>query len=139
MKIIENEHTPTPWHVVRGGSFGTEYWQVEHRSGTRHKTVAIVQPVKLMNYYTDCAYDNTEGEADARLIASAPDMLKELIQLRKLVKTYETNPNIVTDPNDGRGCDRCGMYVPNGDGYYSGGKAGDRLCESCYDLPETIH
>jgi len=34
-------------------------------------------------------------------------------------------------------CDRCGMDVTNGDGYYPDDGTGDRICEGCEDIHQA--
>lgn len=66
------EHTPGPWHVVPD-SLGT----VDAANGI---TVAQAQATK----HARTAEDHLERAANARLIASAPDLLSALIEVQKL-------------------------------------------------------
>ena len=76
-------HTPGPWkmEVLKHSGFERDgkpvaYFGVSHESAMRSKIVAFVQPVEIFFHVTGATSPNLEGEADARLIASAPDLLQ---------------------------------------------------------------
>ena len=76
-------HTPGPWHVEirssghRYNGEPVQYFSVAHTSATRDGYVALdVAPVSLITSIGDVP--NAEGEANARLIAAAPDLISAL-------------------------------------------------------------
>jgi hypothetical protein len=75
-----NEHTPGPWELDRCREQGREVWQI----GAREGDTAVV----TVSGYTGCIngpglrhMDTAENDANARLIASAPDLLEALKSL----------------------------------------------------------
>lgn len=64
-------HTPGPWRVETNNAYQTS-WLIIDASGNRLAQVA--------NWQDKCR--NVDGEANAKLIASAPEMAKENARLR---------------------------------------------------------
>ena len=74
------KHTPGPWEVgTEGSEIGAVY--CDNSLGSR---VAIV--FGKGQEYT--AFSRTEEEANASLIAAAPDLLEALVQAERLYTTY---------------------------------------------------
>lgn len=74
------KHTPAPWNVTKGTNGFCPTWQVEHKSEFRHATVADCGAIVNQVYQGSTDHYigervNTENEANAKLIAAAPDLL----------------------------------------------------------------
>lgn len=70
-------HTPGPWQYVKGGAFNRERWgAIVHEDEDGGEHIAEI-----------CAADGVTDEADAALIAAAPDLLAALESAAKLVQT----------------------------------------------------
>lgn len=63
---MESKHTPGPWQAAEAGGG----YNIESRSPEMSATVAVI-----------CARRSVTGEADAHLIAAAPDLLAALERL----------------------------------------------------------
>lgn len=89
-------HTPKPWLVSVSGSFKTE---VRASTGRRVASTWVQNPVKSREAYLNQAKVN---EANARLIAAAPELLQAL---KDLIHAYE-------EPDRRVCCDRrdCGCF-----------------------------
>lgn len=74
-------HTPGPWNITRKG-----YGYVDIR--TPHKTSAEPNGQHVATAYQGSSIDRKESEANARLIAAAPDLLAALQQMRRQFDTY---------------------------------------------------
>ena len=58
-----NEHTPGPWHVEHDDQFGRSY---------------VCHPETVCTATTVCEIETPRRQADARLIAAAPELLAAL-------------------------------------------------------------
>lgn len=67
-----NKHTPGPWHWESDPVKGDPTGRVRYQVTTIGKTIAQL-------YYSSYSGGPTNAEADARLIAAAPDLLAALI------------------------------------------------------------
>lgn len=76
-------HSKAPFHIMRYGTDGFVVWPSE---GEAEEFVAAIRP---------CA----EAEANARLLAAAPDLLKMLVTLRnQLIEVHnETDSNLLDE------------------------------------------
>ncbi len=76
-----SKHTPGPWTFVQGGSGDFPTWNV--RIGTRGvMTLPSTASMETM-------------DADARLIATAPKLLRELAWIRQFIHKDATGPGVV--------------------------------------------
>jgi hypothetical protein len=73
-------HTPGPWHWDSDPVKGDPTGRVRYRVTTIGKTITQV-------YYSSFEGGLTNAEDDARLIAAAPELLKELAHLVRLLET----------------------------------------------------
>ena len=75
---MSNKHTPAPWYVYQNNRHGVQYFAIGYTTTTRDCSIAdAIAPVNLINLQ-NVKSRNTEGEANARLIAAAPEMLAAL-------------------------------------------------------------
>ena len=75
---MENKHTPGPWAVSRGA----QSYPYSIESGS--KTIAFIKNIKHIRVDT---FAIKETEANARLIAAAPELLEVCKLAAELVKT----------------------------------------------------
>ena len=75
-------HTPGPWHWDSDAVKNDPYGRVRYRVCTLGKTITQV-------YYSSFEGGLTNADADARLIAAAPDLLEALIGLVGLERGTE--------------------------------------------------
>lgn len=80
-------HTPGPWHVVDGG---------RHWNNPEIKNFRIRDGITSEHGYDvawseagELVVEHVYEEADARLIAAAPDLLDALFDARKQLEAYE--------------------------------------------------
>lgn len=77
-------HTPGPWHV-----------ETEPQGSKGNYTQYTIQP-----HIADVFYMNQTGEANARLIAAAPDLLAALEEILEHVEWRRRIAHETTGPND---------------------------------------
>jgi hypothetical protein len=73
-----SKHTPAPWNMSRRGNYSHQI------NGDKWDALATVST----RMFGDDV-DDVEGMANARLIASAPELLEALKELYAVVKEYE--------------------------------------------------
>jgi hypothetical protein len=80
------KHTPAPWHEVKLGDVNRMFiytdWHKDEDGADRRDEIAIIDTVQ--NAYP-CLPEAT-AQANARLIAAAPDLLDALMQATILLK-----------------------------------------------------
>jgi hypothetical protein len=81
-------HTPGPWHMRKGSA-----WHIWPNEGVEHQR----------NLVADVRFDGEEGEANARLVAAAPDLLAQVHALT--AKLAEASSELEK-------CDKCEHLVP---------------------------
>ncbi|HET6890517.1 MAG TPA: hypothetical protein VFH31_05395 [Pyrinomonadaceae bacterium] len=74
-------HTPGPWHWEADAVKGDPYDRVRYQVTALGKTVTRV-------YYSSYEGGPTNAEADARLIAAAPELLAALIEMEREKADY---------------------------------------------------
>lgn len=74
---MNTKHTPGPWEVAEAGS-----WKGGKRTSTEYFVRRPGDDVAIASDIIDPANDDAPSEANARLIAAAPDLLEALIELR---------------------------------------------------------
>jgi hypothetical protein len=96
------KHTPGPWHIEKRASEiqrdgkPVEYFAVAHTSLSRDSFVALgVAPVKLFFSVTGASSPNLEGEANARLIAAAPELLEALQRIIEFNDGEHGEPGVI--------------------------------------------
>jgi hypothetical protein len=72
--MSEANHTPGPFKVE--STINDEYWAIRADDGSAEPIIALVKKVGT----TDGEIYQDEAEANARMLAAAPDMLAELRQ-----------------------------------------------------------
>lgn len=81
-----SEHTPGPWHLFQFGS-------VEFLDGHKESAWQVVHchPHEGLPHQSDTTIvRNSVNEADARLIAAAPDLLAALEEIRERCRGTQT-------------------------------------------------
>ncbi len=94
------KHTPGPWQVV--------FWLVDpddDESKMRYVFAPRIKPLGSKSYFEIAAcytgdVSDEQGEANAQLIAAAPDMLAALKTINKFYVFIDSNLR----PNEGEGC-----------------------------------
>lgn len=71
-------HTPGPWRVVKGDNGDADGWNVHHELGWPHDVSQVAET-------SDYPYFAIKNEADAHLIAAAPDLLEAL---KKVIENH---------------------------------------------------
>lgn len=86
--MSESKHTPGPWRISR--TSGMEIF-INHDDD---------QPNRVPGYFAEVrrfTSDNEQVEANAQLIAAAPDLLEALIELADWYKEYTGLPPIAAN------------------------------------------
>lgn len=69
-----HQHTPGPWKVETPEN-NSLYWRIRgSQIGTRFKIANVL-------YAAETPHERNQAEANARLIAAAPELLRDLIEL----------------------------------------------------------
>jgi hypothetical protein len=80
---MNTKHTPGPWSFEPAFKIG-EHWA----AGAAHGVTANDNKDKWRGYVTNVLANSPNAEANARLIAAAPDMLAALLHAQEAVLWY---------------------------------------------------
>jgi hypothetical protein len=80
--MSENKHTPGPWKIEPPEN-NNLYWRIRgSQLGTRFKIANVL-------YAAETPHERNQSEANARLIASVPDMLEALEEAETDLACYD--------------------------------------------------
>lgn len=93
-----DKHTPGPWVAMQNGRYVTDNpWSVDHEEGNDNTIAPIGGPngqvvaiVVMDDENRADRWDDTELDANAALIAAAPDLLADLREAAATLRRYET-------------------------------------------------
>ena len=83
--MTKHKHTPGPWEIEPLEVFGRH-----DRQGTAHVVLWDEDREGYTSVVTGIDYDDAESQANARLIAKAPDLLADLMDAAAQLRKYET-------------------------------------------------
>ena len=90
---MKAKHTPGPWYALRG----QRNISIRHKTGDRLLPMVNVASVRGQ-FPTDCPYGSSE--ANARLIAAAPELLDALIALLGVAPSKAPGAGLIVEAEE---------------------------------------
>ena len=95
MKTIEMTHTPGPWEIHRRKKFS---FDIDAPNGDTQTGAVSWEALATVSGDEDApATNQAKGEANARLIAAAPDMLEALLEIYSIPEGFSNDMREVAD------------------------------------------